>query len=375
MVSFAVLTQLIEVEGKTLLLAAIELQGFLVSSRTKLQRLINFDGTLKEQPLDLPWNVAQLLAPDQGIPEEGVSEQEQASSEQGQIQAEMPERKKPSEQQSKEESEDMAQKNAESNEQAYKKHTGPLLAVAKLVDTTLFRAYMLARPTMAGPLFRLPNFCDANVVNEKLLETGRYYDLIDYLFGKKLHARALEMLQKFGEKIDDSVPEQLRGPRRTVTYLQNLSADMIDIILEYAEWPLRTDPELGMEIFQADSENAESLPRQKVLDFLNHLDSKLAMRYLEHVITELHDDTSDFHQHLATMYLEGLPISNSEVKTKALLFFKSSQHYQPWRILKAIPRDLAYLEARAIVLGKMKEHRQALSIYVFDLHDATKAER
>ena len=31
---------------------------------------------------------------------------------------------------------------------------------AILVDTTLFRVYMFASPSLAGHLFRLPNFCD-----------------------------------------------------------------------------------------------------------------------------------------------------------------------------------------------------------------------
>jgi 6-phosphofructo-2-kinase/fructose-2,6-biphosphatase 2 len=45
---------------------------------------------------------------------------------------------------------------------------------------------------------------------------------------------------------------------------------MIDLILEFAEWPLRQDPELGMEVFLADTENAETLPRDKVLNFRKH---------------------------------------------------------------------------------------------------------
>ena len=36
--------------------------------------------------------------------------------------------------------------------------------------------------------------------------------------------------------------------------------------------------------------------------------------------------------------------------------------------------DSDVFEARAIILGKMGEHRQALAIYVFDMHNATKAE-
>lgn len=39
---------------------------------------------------------------------------------------------------------------------------------AALVDTTLFRAYMLCRPQLVGPLVRRPNRCVPNVVQEML---------------------------------------------------------------------------------------------------------------------------------------------------------------------------------------------------------------
>ena len=44
--------------------------------------------------------------------------------------------------------------------------------------------------------------------------------------------------------------------KATVGYLQNLPPEMIDLILEFAEWPLRLNPELGMDRFLADTENA-----------------------------------------------------------------------------------------------------------------------
>jgi hypothetical protein len=151
-----------------------------------------------------------------------------------------------------------------------------LRETATLVDTTLFRSYMLARPSLAGALFRIPNFCDPDVVNEKLLENSRYNDLVDFFHGKKLHRPALELLKKFGmaEEEDENAPT-LHGPQRTVGYLQNLPPEMIDLILEFAEWPLRANPELGMEIFLADTENAETLPREKVVNFLQGIDMDL----------------------------------------------------------------------------------------------------
>lgn len=218
---------------------------------------------------------------------------------------------------------------------------------AKLLDTTLFRAYMFASPSLVGPLFRIDNFCDPDVVNEKLIETKRYNDLVDFFYGKKLHRPALELLKKFGERDEeDEAAPQLAGPRRTVAYLQNLPPEMIDLILEFAEWPLRKDPELGMEIFLADTENAETLPRGVVLDFLQGANKKLALKYLEHLIHELNDMTPEFHQRTLDLYIDGLKSNDfaSEMeraiwKAKTLDFLKQSQSYQPYKALRQLSSD------------------------------------
>ncbi|KAI9741180.1 MAG: Vacuolar morphogenesis protein 6 [Cirrosporium novae-zelandiae] len=336
-------------EGKDLKKAVLELQAFLASTRTKLQRYLNYDGTLKDAPdsyqngetVDLNIAYQELVGSDGVVTDE---------------------------------------------DRAHK-----FLETAKLVDTTLFRAYMYAIPSLAGSLFRIPNFCDPEVVNEKLQENGRYNDLIDFYFGKSLHRPALELLRQFGEaeEKDENAP-QLHGPKRTVGYLQNLPPEKIDLILEFAEWPLQVDPDLGMEIFLADTENAETLPRDTVLTFLENMDLRLAVRYLEHVINELDDLTPDLHQRLITMYLEmlkrkvdssaELPSSEKEQeerehwKSKFLDLLEKGQ-YSPAKMLGLLPRDDPHFyEARAIVLSKMGQHKQALEIYVFKLEDPEKAE-
>ena len=222
-----------------------------------------------------------------------------------------------------------------------------LQETAKLVDTTLFRAYMLAQPSLAGALFRLPNFCDTNVVKEKLLESRRYNDLIDFLFGKRLHSEALDILKKLGQSSDeDDTPTQLRGPQRTVGYLQSLPPEEIDVILQYAEWPLKENSDLGMEIFLADTQNAETLPRARALDFLEKIDQNLAVKYLVHIIDELDDSTPEFHQRLLEIYLNGLK-SNSFAtdqekaawKGKFLDFLRNSQHYEAWTLLRRMSSE------------------------------------
>lgn len=255
-----------------------------------------------------------------------------------------------------------------------------LIAVARLVDTTLFRAHMYATPSLATSLFRISNFCDPEVVMAKLEETERYNDLTEFLYGKRLHRQALERLQKFGQadKTEDIDP-QLHGPGRTIAYLQNLGPELIDMILEFAQWPLETQPEQAMEIFLGDTENAESLPRHKVLGFLEPISKDLAQRFLEHVVDELNDLTPDLHQRLVTLYLErlkdGSRSGGEEILDKFLTLLRTSEQYSPAKTLGMLPRDEpTFYEARAILFSKMGNHKQALEVYVFKLNDTGKAE-
>jgi hypothetical protein len=230
---------------------------------------------------------------------------------------------------------------------AEKDREAKLRDTAKLIDTTLFRSYMLARPQLAGSLFRIPNFCDPDVVNEKLLENGRYNDLVDFFHGKKLHRPALELLKRFGmSKDENEAPATLRGPQRTVGYLQNLPPEMIDLILEFAEWPLRADPTLGMEVFLADTENAETLPRDKVIGFLQRINVDLAVKYLEHVITELNDWTPEFHNRLVESYIQELRSRQDKdaeswkgLMERLTSFLRNSKQYSLSKAFGLIPRD------------------------------------
>ena len=324
-------------EGIYLKTATEELRGFLVSARTKFKKILDSDGNVKVDVLEnMPHKEIREVA--SLIGKSTLS----ASDDQGQ-----------------------------------------LLQTAKLVDTTLFRAYMFVSPSFAGPLFRIDNFCDPDVVNERLIEAHRYNELVDFFYGKKLHRQALELLKKFGEaeKESEDAP-QLHGPQRTVVYLQNLPPDMIDLIIQFAEWPLREVPDLGMEVFLADTENAETLHRPRVLDFLQSIDEKLARTYLEHIIQEFNDETPDFHQRLVSIYIERLKSGDfaddneqAAWKEKMLDFLKTSKGYQPYKALQKLSKDDPSLfEARAIVLSNMGHHKQALDIYVFQLKDADKAE-
>lgn len=290
-------------EGKNLKEAVLELRGFLAGTRARLQRVLDpVTGKLKHKSSQT------------GSSEEAL--RELLTSTTG--------------------------ARAESDEEL-ERH---LQETFKMVDTCLFRAYMFSAPTLASSLFRIPNFCDPDVVNEKLLEHDRYNELVDFFYGKKLHRQALELLRKFGEgeEPNEKAPG-LHGPRRTVGYLQNLPPEMIDLILEFSEWTLRKAPDLAMEVFLADTENAETLPRDRVVQYLDGIDQRLEVRYLEHIITELNDLTPDFHNRLVELLVEQLKADDirdaewDQELVRLVRFLKLSGQYSLGRAFSLLKGD------------------------------------
>ncbi|KAJ3472637.1 hypothetical protein NLG97_g10828 [Lecanicillium saksenae] len=323
-------------EGKDLMKAVLELNGYLAGTRARLQRVID--------------PATGLLKPRDTAPGEDATDRFLRTSQN------------------------------ESETQLQEKLQGTF----RLVDTTLFRAYMLSQPSLASSLFRIPNFCDPDVVNEKLVEQDRYNELIDFFYGKKLHKEALALLVRFGAspKPDERAPALLHGPNRTIQYLQNMPSSEIDLILENAGWTLRANPAFAMEIFTGDTENAETLPRERVAAFLQTIDTALERQYLEHVVMELDDTTPDLHNRLVELYVSALEkMKHSDEEWEPLMerFIKFLQAPNPvyslGKAFSTIPRtDPSFYEAQAVVLSNMGQHKQALEIFVFKMQNYAKAE-
>lgn len=292
-------------EGKDLKEAVLELRAFLAGTRARLQRVIDpVTGKLKHKPSQ----------PGQGGSSEEALKALISTTAGGR---------------------------SESDDELEQK----LRETFRVVDTCLFRAYMFSAPTLASSLFRIPNFCDPDVVNEKLLEHDRYNELVDFFYGKRLHRQALELLRKFGEgdEPDERAPG-LHGPARTVGYLQNLPPEMIDLILEFSAWTLRRAPDLAMEVFLGDTENAETLPRQRVVHFLGEIDARLEVRYLDHIIGELNDLTPDFHNRLVELLVEQLRGGERDAEwedqmQRLVRFLKSSGQYSLGKAFSLLKGD------------------------------------
>ncbi|GAA6050759.1 hypothetical protein JCM3770_006612 [Rhodotorula araucariae] len=249
-----------------------------------------------------------------------------------------------------------------------------LARVAQVVDTALFRAYLATKPVMVGPLCRIENWCEVEEVEELLVDAKKYRELLDLYNGKNMHEQAVRLLKQMSEDEDD--PEEKVGP--TVRYLQKLGADHVDVIFGASKWVFEQDSAAGLQIFIADLEEVETLPRHAVMAHLEKVGRDVCIRYLEHIIHELGEQGADFHEKLVELYLAAVQAPSSgrdEMAYKKLLdFLESSSSYRPDRMLGRLPSEDMH-EVRAILLGRLGRHEGALQIYVYQLEDHATAEQ
>jgi len=101
---------------------------------------------------------------------------------------------------------------------------------------------------------------------------------------------------------------------------------------------------------------------------------------------DLNDTTAEFHEKLAELYLEKAR-TDEKTRVRLLDLLNTSQHYRANRLLGKLKgdgelcpfgRDLTdnpeLPEMKAILLGRMGRHDEALRIYVYRLEDYTSAE-
>ncbi|KAG5360245.1 Vacuolar morphogenesis protein 6 [Yarrowia sp. B02] len=240
-----------------------------------------------------------------------------------------------------------------------------------LVDTSLLQCYIRVSPGLIGPLLRVKNYCDPAVVKMELSKLSKWKELIDFYYGKGLHKDALELLVELKGKDPEFTSESI------ISYLQKLDATHIDLILEFSKAPIEEDIENGRELFLEDTDQATSLPRNKVVAFLKDVSSLLAIEYLEDLAYKKHDDTVRFHNDLALLYIREIeksedPSDKEKFSRKLLKFLGRSAHYRPQTVYSAVPKKM--YEQRAVLLSKMDQEQDALVIYVYDMDSPMKAQ-
>ncbi|QSL65343.1 hypothetical protein MERGE_002653 [Pneumocystis wakefieldiae] len=245
----------------------------------------------------------------------------------------------------------------------------------EIVDTALFRSYILVSPDLVGSLVRLQNKIQLKVAKDLLEKNKRYKDLIDYFFRKSLHRDALDLLKKLGQGIisDSIYQEQFKGISETIKYIKKLSNDYIEEIFSFIKWPLQVDSDSAMEVF-LNNDQQMCLSKKKVYNFLLSLDENLAIQYLEYLIHNLNDLTSEFHDFLIMHYFKNIEEQESDyILEKLLKFLIDSKAYNSAYILEHLPKNNKLLEHKAIILSNLGQHKYALKIYLFEIKDFRKA--
>lgn len=166
------------------------------------------------------------------------------------------------------------------------------------------------------------------------------------------------------------------------------------------------------------SEEVE-LPRQLVADFLENIDPSVCAHYIEYLIEERGEEAQSFHDRLAELYLRmtltakktgddgnwywlnvACPcmltyslVIRQKMYSKLLHFIDTTGHYHTDRLYALLPSEGWYIihsadqgnantnvqcseffEAKAVLLGRLGRHDNALEIYVYRLQDFVKAE-
>lgn len=196
-------------------------------------------------------------------------------------------------------------------------------------------------------------------------------------------------------RMADEVPEDSSVEDKvdpTVEYVQKLGPDHLELIFSASEWVFPLSPSAGLDIFTADREEVERLPRHAVSNHLAKIAPKEQYaKYLEHIIHHLNENGPEFHERLIEIYMVRIKQSKSgstetekededvrqaqeEDYQKLIRFLGSSTQYRPDRLLARIGDDERMEEVKATLLGKLGQHEGALQIYVHKLKDHARAE-
>eukprot|EP01087_Luapelamoeba_hula_P011785 TRINITY_DN3247_c0_g1_i1.p1 TRINITY_DN3247_c0_g1~~TRINITY_DN3247_c0_g1_i1.p1 ORF type:complete len:893 (-),score=115.89 TRINITY_DN3247_c0_g1_i1:54-2732(-) len=260
----------------------------------------------------------------------------------------------------------------------------------KALDTTLIKMYA-------------KNQQWANIV--QLLSEPCMYDfqhLVSYFTSEKayhpialLHKHqhmdmeALEIWERIGKgELPGDKEEALKETIRLLSQSTDVSA-----ILRFAQWVFTSNSDQALQIFTSETPRGPSDWYEKVLAFLQPYGLNPRIRYLEHIILDLHSTDERYHTKLAQLYLEivsnlfsTLPASSSKtpaagsepgllgkMRAKLLDFLRKSRYYNVDLLLHRTKEEPLYDEL-VILYGRDDQHEAALSVLVDKLQSPERAE-
>ncbi|KAL2632858.1 hypothetical protein R1flu_004337 [Riccia fluitans] len=281
----------------------------------------------------------------------------------------------------------VAKRNSEKlSEATFDKRLNEARQLAIVLDTALVQALLATDQSQAAlKLLKGANYCDIAPCEEMMLAAGHYLELIELYKSHQMHPQALRLLNTLAEKPDSfAVPPEdsleLRS-QNILDYLKAIGSLDPTLVLESSNWILKNNVEETMKMFAGYN---PPLPINQVLAYLKKNFPELRVLYLEHMLGQ-HADAApaELQNELLQLYLtrvleerstkvaEGKwdERDHSEAREKLLKVLQNTTAYSPDRILQRLPVDGLY-EERAYLLGRLGQHRLALTLYAHKLHEA-----
>ena len=205
----------------------------------------------------------------------------------------------------------------------------------KLIDTVLFKMYLLYNKPMVGSLVRVDNECDFDVVEASLKKENMIHELIDFYFFNNKHDKALTLLT---DLMNSSGEMQQKIKTLIVDYLKKLELTNLDLVLEYSDYLLDKFPDECFDIlsliFLHSLSFSKQLPHDKIYEYIDSKRSDVSLAYLEFVIGELQCTNTKMFCILIKRYLKN--IDDAKVLRKLHAVLKSAQSYDYRAVFKIL---------------------------------------
>ncbi|KAJ3336453.1 transforming growth factor, beta receptor associated protein 1 [Gonapodya sp. JEL0774] len=274
-----------------------------------------------------------------------------------------------------------------------------------MIDSVLLEVFAETDEDSVLSLVESGVMCEEQVVVGILRGRNRWYALARYYQRIQKPEEAFKLLQSLA--CDELKDPAFPGLRYVV---DTLSVEPDDAPLwKHASWILKRNPDLGIEIFTADTQRNRLLDTEKVLTYLSSFGRKVRRAYLEWLVNDRGDTDAQHHTDLAALHLDDITSTaltaerlkeldevfttsslisrqsftlflskREDLLSKARLafitFLRSSQLYQPPILLAKMLQFGGFSAERAIVYSKMREHEKALKILAYELKDYVGAE-
>ena len=217
----------------------------------------------------------------------------------------------------------------------------------ELIDTALFKIYMLIRPSLVGSLLRLPNRVNHTDAVSLLTKYRKWPELLDFYHQRSLDPVAITLIL-----------DQQMGSRVLAEYLGRLDENQLPLLFQYASLILNEDQETFLAIFMRDALYGSC---REILQYLSQYPPDLPVRYCTWLIEEKKSLDPVVHQRLLGLYFERmLRVGGTDDSFMKFLCISPVIDVKPF--LERLPEDSLYYIPRAYLLGRLKRHNDAIRL-------------